>query len=144
MRRISNLGSPWVFPGNTKAGHIGEPKKQIANIRVASLIHFTPTHLRRTFATVTRSMGIPNEILKKFMTHRSGAVATDVTDGYVVDEIETLRPYIQKIEDHLMELVAAAQPPLKKGEQRVGFFDSEAGAFDGGLGVPVDDLLKPI
>lgn len=141
MRRMGNLGSPWVFPGGTATGHIGTPQKQILHVRASSRTHFTITHLRRTFATIAREIKIPDDVLKKFMTHKSAAVAIDVTDGYVVDEVERLRPYIQQIEDFLMELVENSPPPLKRGEERVRFFDSESGAFSDIL-VPVADLLR--
>ena len=42
----------YVFPGTGAAGHIIEPRKQMANVTKVSGVAFTVHDLRRTFITI--------------------------------------------------------------------------------------------
>jgi len=106
--------SDYVFPGSGKSGHFVEPKKSISNIRnrckTLVLAHpfsninetnFTLHDLRRTFITVAESLGIRDYTLKRLLNHRSSG---DVTDGYIVSDVERLRYPMQQITDHILLL----------------------------------------
>lgn len=69
----------YVFPGTGAAGHIIEPRKQMANVTKASGVHFTVHDLRRTFITIAESLDISAYALKRLMNHK---MSNDVTAGY--------------------------------------------------------------
>lgn len=58
---------------------------------------FGPHDLRRTFASIAESVGVPSLTLKKLMNHASG----DVTAGYVGGSVERLREPMQRIADFI-------------------------------------------
>ena len=91
----------FVFPGNGAAGHLVEPRKQVAKIRAESGVQFTLHDLRRTFITVAESLDVSAYALKRLVNHKTGG---DVTAGYIVHDVERLREPMQKIANHLQEL----------------------------------------
>jgi integrase len=99
-RRKADAVNEYVFPGTGAAGHIVEPRKQIAKVVDACGISFTPHDLRRTFATVAESLDIPAYALKRLLNHSNGA---DVTAGYIVASTERLREPMQKITDYVLK-----------------------------------------
>ena len=116
QRNKATKKSPYLFPSKGKKGYLIDPKKAVANIRDKSGVYFTPHDLRRTFITVAESLGIRDYVLKRLLNHRSGG---DVTDGYIITDVERLRAPMQQITDKLLLL---ANPPanvvnldLKKG-----------------------------
>ncbi len=100
-RRAITKGQPYVFPSSSGKGCLAEPKKGIAKVRDKSGIYFTLHDLRRTFITVAESLGIRDYTLKRLLNHRSSG---DVTDGYIVTDVERLREPMQMIEDRLLLL----------------------------------------
>jgi integrase len=73
---------------------------------------FGPHDLRRTFANVAETVGIPSITLKKLMNHST----QDVTAGYVGATVERLRDPMQRIADYI-ETASAARAnvtPLRK------------------------------
>ena len=93
--------SEYVFPGNGKSGHFEEPKKPIAKIREKSGVNFTLHDLRRTFITIAESLDIRDYTLKRLLNHRSGG---DVTDGYIMTDVERLRQPMANITIRILEL----------------------------------------
>jgi len=94
-------GQPYVFPSSSGKGCLAEPKKGIVKVRDKSGVYFTLHDLRRTFITTAESLGIRDYTLKRLLNHRSGG---DVTDGYIITDVERLREPMQKIEDRLLLL----------------------------------------
>ena len=94
--------SEYVFPGNGKSGHFEEPKKPIAKIREKSGVDFTLHDLRRTFITIAESLNIRDYTLKRLLNHRSGG---DVTDGYIMTDVERLREPMNAISNRILEIV---------------------------------------
>jgi integrase len=92
--------SPWVFPGRGKTGHVVEVKSFVARVAKTSGIKFTLHDLRRTFATVAESQDIPAYALKRLLNHRS---RSDVTEGYIVRDVERLRRPAEVIATYLEE-----------------------------------------
>jgi len=100
-RKAATEDDPFVFPGKGKSGHLVEPKKAVARIREKTGIYFTVHDLRRTFITIAESLGIRDYTLKRLLNHRSGG---DVTDGYIITDVDRLREPMQQITDKLLLL----------------------------------------
>lgn len=92
--------SEWVFPGNSKSGHMEEPKSQIAKITQATGVNFTSHDLRRTFATHADANGASHEMIRSALNHKSGG---GVTSGYIIRQVDTLRPVFEKVSDSYHE-----------------------------------------
>lgn len=90
----------YVFAGTGLAGHIVEPRKQMAKITQLSDIHFTVHDLRRTFITIAESLDIPAYALKRLLNHK---MANDVTAGYIVADVERLRKPMQLITEYILK-----------------------------------------
>lgn len=99
-QRKQNQINEYVFQGTGAAGHIIEPRKQMAHIIKATGIHFTVHDLRRTFITIAESLDIPAYALKRLMNHKMN---NDVTAGYTVADVERLRKPIQLITDYILK-----------------------------------------
>lgn len=52
--------------------------------------------------TITEYLDIPHYALKRLINHTDGA---DVTDGYIVTEVELLRAPMQRIADCIRERI---------------------------------------
>jgi hypothetical protein len=62
--------------------------------------------LRRTFITTAESLDIPACSLKRLLNHR---IRNDVTQGYIVLDVERLRGPMQKIETFLLRAMDIEQ-----------------------------------
>jgi integrase len=103
-KRSNAIEGDYVFPGKGVKGHIVEPGKQIKKVIEESGVQFTIHDLRRTFSTIAESLDIHPYSLKRLVNHKSG-MGGDVTQGYVIHEIERLRKLMQKITDRIFKLV---------------------------------------
>lgn len=97
-------GSPWVFPGPGKSGHLVETKKFLLRVSAGSGISFTLHDLRRTFITIAESLDVPYYALKRLLNHRANG---DVTGGYIVVNAERLRGPVEQVSQRILELVNA-------------------------------------
>ena len=98
--RNQHKTNAYVFPGTGSAGHIVEPRKQMAKVTQLSDIAFTVHDLRRTFITIAESLDIPAYALKRLLNHR---MTNDVTAGYIVADVERLRKPMQLITDFILK-----------------------------------------
>lgn len=105
---------PYVFPANSRSGHIEEPRYALDEIEKATGVHVTVHDLRRTFITVAESCDIPIYALKGLVNHSFG---TDVTAGYIVAEPDRLREPMQKVTDKFKELCGLGGPDDGPGEK---------------------------
>lgn len=94
-------GSPWVFPADSKAGHVAEPREDLG-------VSFTIHGLRNTFITVAESQDISPYAIKMLVNH-STPDKQDVTAGYITPELERLREPMQQITDRLKALLQGAR-----------------------------------
>jgi len=99
-------GSPWVFPGPGKSGHLVETKKFLLRVSAGSGVSFTMHDLRRTFITIAESLDVPYYALKRLLNHRANG---DVTGGYIVVNAERLRGPVDQVSQRILELVNAEQ-----------------------------------
>ncbi len=99
-RRKATAVNAYVFPGTGAGGYIVEPRKQMAMVTKASGVAFTVHDLRRSFVTFAESLDISAYALKKLLNH---STAADITEGYLIINIERLREPMQKITDFVLK-----------------------------------------
>lgn len=99
-QRFQSKTNQYVFPGTGAAGHIIEPRKQMAHVTRASGIAFTVHDLRRTFITIAESLDISAYALKRLLNHK---MTNDVTAGYIIADVERLRKPMQLITDYILK-----------------------------------------
>ena len=80
--------------------------RKVSNLRYAqervenlSGVSFCIHDLRRTFATIAESIDIPSYALKRLLNHAAGS---DVTQGYLIVDVERLRSPMQRITDYVL------------------------------------------
>jgi integrase len=94
------LGGKFVFPGNSKSGHIIEPKRPFELIEHALEIHWSIHDLRRTYADALDFTEMSTYAIKALM-HHSHESNGDVTSGYLSMQTERLREPAQRACDVL-------------------------------------------
>jgi integrase len=99
-RRYEKKESDFVFPSDSKTGHIIDPQKSLLRIGDLSGVNFTLHDLRRTFITIAESLDIPAYALKQLLNHKD---PRDITASYIVMDIERLRRPMQKISDFIYD-----------------------------------------
>lgn len=107
--RSQKRSNEYVFPGTGAAGHIIEPRKQMANVTKFSGIHFTVHDLRRTFITIAEGLDISAYALKRLMNHK---MSGDITAGYIVTDVERLRKPMQQITDYFLKCMGVQPSAL--------------------------------
>jgi integrase len=100
QRRKDDAVNEYVFPGANGVGRITEQRKQMDRVTDASGVSFTIHDLRRTFITIAESLDIPAYALKRLLNHKMN---NDVTAGYIISDVERLRPPMQKITDYILK-----------------------------------------
>ncbi len=98
-QRKANTDSPFVFEGNDPSKPINTLQKQVVKARAISGIYFSIHDLRRTFITIAESLSIREYTLKRLMNHKN---SRDVTAGYIIKEIESLRQPMEKIGNFIL------------------------------------------
>lgn len=109
--RKQSSTSDFIFPGTGAAGHIIEPRKQMAHVTEISGVHFTVHDLRRTFITIAESLDISAYALKRLMNHK---MSNDVTAGYIIADVERLRKPMQLITDFILKCMGVKSTPIVK------------------------------
>lgn len=105
--RLALRENEFVFPGRGGKNHLVEPRKQMEKVTEQTGIKFTVHDMRRTYtSTIDGIVGYYE--LKRLLNH--SAKTDDVTAGYVVKNIEKLRPLMQKVTDHILTLVQPQEP----------------------------------
>ena len=95
--------SRFVFPGLGGHSYIKEPRKIMAKVATASKMqHFILHDLRRTFATMANEIGIPAYTIKRLLNHKTAS--SDVTAGYIIDDVEYLRDPVNRIANYILEI----------------------------------------
>jgi integrase len=88
----------WVFPSATQDKPLYAATKAQEAIQEETGLWVCPNDCRRTFSTAGPAAGVPQQLVKGLMNHLTDA---EVTAGYQVHGIDTLRESIQKIEDYI-------------------------------------------
>ena len=97
----------FVFPGWGKGGYLVEPRKQMEQVTEQTGVTFTVHDMRRTYTSAIDGI-VGYYELKRLLNH--SVRADDVTAGYVVKNTEKLRPLMQKVTDHILNLVQPREP----------------------------------
>jgi integrase len=97
-RRRDEGDEGFVFPANSRAGHISEPKYPLGLVAEASGIEISVHDLRRTFVTAAENAEISVLAMKALVNHSLGS---DVTGGYVIVTVDRLREPAQRVTDLL-------------------------------------------
>lgn len=93
--------SEWVFPSPGKPkSYLVEPYVTLKYARMVYDNHFTLHDLRRTFITACESSGVGYLTMKRLVNHR---LTSDVTEGYYVPEVDSLREPVQRVSDYLLK-----------------------------------------
>lgn len=95
----------WVFPANSRSGHIEEPKAHLLAVAKSCGIYVCTHDLRRSYVTIAESTDISFLALKALINHSLGK---NVTAGYVQMTTERLRAPAQKVADRLKALIGIA------------------------------------
>lgn len=107
QRRLDNRENGWVFPGDGKAGHFRDPRKQMENVMGKSGVKFCLNDVRRTFITLA-SYTVPESLVKYMVNH--AATDSDVTQGYIVLSAEKKMDAEQRMGDAIDRLLT---PPAE-------------------------------
>ncbi len=116
-RRELGIENAYVFPGDSKSGHVAEPKKALRKIGADSGVYVSPHDLRRTFITVASRCRIAPMELKALVNHALGG---DVTEGYSQVSTHDLAEAMQVVTDRIKELcqIKPDTKPRRKPQAR--------------------------
>lgn len=109
QRRAALRENDFVFPGTGKHGHLVEPRKQMLKVMDETGVKFTLHDMRRSYTSAIDGV-VGYYELKRLLNH--AANTNDVTAGYVVKNVEKLRPLMQRVTDTLI-LAAHAWSPYE-------------------------------
>jgi integrase len=113
LRSRQGNGSEYVFPGKT-GGKLDNLYKSIRTASAAAGFEFRPHDLRRTFATVSETLGFGGYTVKRLLNH---AISRDVTGGYICLDAESLREPMERISEFFLTefgLLNAEVTPLRR------------------------------
>ena len=90
----------FVFASASKAGRISDTRSSHAKaLQSAGIEGLTIHGLRRSFSLLGESAGAPAGAIAQVMGHKPSATA----EGYRPRSVDALRPYLEKIEAHILE-----------------------------------------
>jgi integrase len=93
-------GSEYVFASTGKSGRIADPRaSHFKVLQSAGMVGLTIHGLRRSFSLLGEAAGAPAGAIAQVMGHAPSATA----EGYRPRSIDALRPYIARIEAHILE-----------------------------------------
>lgn len=108
---------PYVFASTGKAGRITDARASHAQaLQHAGVEHLTFHGLRRSFSLLGEAAGAPAGAIAQVMGHKPSATA----EGYRPRSIDALRPFLERIEAHILELAGVQfEPVAEPGRLRV-------------------------
>jgi integrase len=93
---------PWLFPAESKSGHLTEPKPNGGWKGIAFTVH----GLRNSYISAATAAGVHPYHLKLLVNH--AVPKADVTAGYLSRDVDSLREPQQRVTDWLLEAVEGA------------------------------------
>lgn len=100
-RGENTAAGAFIFPGRRLGKPLVNCNRIFEQMSTVSGVQFCPHDLRRTFASTAAGLGLDGYVIKRLLNHRRG---NDVTLGYIIYDIETLREPMQKIEDCMLSI----------------------------------------
>jgi integrase len=103
---------PYVFASEAKTGRIADPRKSHERAQSEAGISGLTIHgLRRSFALLGEAAGAPDGAIRQTMGHAPNGIA----EGYRPRSVDALRPHLQRIETHILELAGVAtEAPIQE------------------------------
>jgi integrase len=92
MNPMLHRKSPWLFPADSKSGHVAEVAQH-------ELDGLTGHALRHTYATLALQAGVPIAELKFLLNHAAG----NVTMGYLNPTVDHLRGYQERASAYVLD-----------------------------------------
>lgn len=99
IRRKRNTG--YVFATNRSPGYPVDMRQAIDRVSAVCGVDWTLHDLRRTFVTAAEMLDISAYSIKRLVNHRVSKA--DVTDGYIMWDVERLRAPMQSITDYFLK-----------------------------------------
>jgi integrase len=100
--------NPYVFASASKTGRIADTRASHAKALQSAAIDGLTIHgLRRSFALMGEAAGAPAGAIAQTMGHKPSATA----EGYKPRSMDALRPYLERIEVHVLGLAGVAFDP---------------------------------
>lgn len=100
-KRQRTASSPWVFPSNSKSGHVQEIKKAWEKVRKASGLHdLQARDLRRTLASWAQEVNVPIAVVQSQLGHSS---ITTTAKHYTSIDIDVQRKALDKTVSSMIE-----------------------------------------
>jgi len=97
--------APFAFASTGKTGRIVDARASHAKaLQSAGIEHLTFHGLRRSFALLGEAAGAPAGAIAQIMGHRPSSVS----EGYKPRSVDALRPYLERIEQHILDLAGVA------------------------------------
>src|SRR5262249_20732388 len=115
QRKLAAGEAAYVFPGRNGNHHMMDCDAAVEQVIKNSGCHFILHDLRRVFLSTAEKLEVPHYVLKKLVNH---SVASDVTGGYIVIEVERLRSYMTLISEHFVRLLGASVEHLVEHPNR--------------------------
>lgn len=105
---------PYVFASGSKTGRITDARSSHAKaLQSAGIEHLTFHGLRRSFSLLGEAAGAPAGAIAQVMGHKPSATA----EGYRPRSIDALRPFLERIEAHILGLAGVQfQPKTEPGQ----------------------------
>ena len=98
-----NKHSKFVFPNKYGNGGIVDVRRALKKIDIGCGREHTTAHdLRRTFATMTRELGMSNEATAILLNHSK----RDVTEGYIITSLKNKRDNLDRVEKGILGFVS--------------------------------------
>ena len=107
----------FVFASAAKAGRISDTRSSHAKaLQSAGIDSLTIHGLRRSFSLLGEAAGAPAGAIAQVMGHKPSTTA----EGYRPRSVDALRPYLEKIEAHILEQAGVAfDSAVESGKLRV-------------------------
>ena len=107
-KSVDGALSPFVFASASKSGRIADPRSShVKALQGAGIDALTLHGLRRSFSLLGEAAGAPAGAIAQVMGHRPSATA----EGYRPRSVDALRPFLQRIEDHILSLAGVKFAP---------------------------------
>jgi integrase len=104
----------FVFAADSASGRISDVRTSLKRaLEDAGIGHLSPHGLRRSFSVLGEAAGAPAGAIAQIMGHQPSATA----EGYRPRTVDGLRPYLQQIEDHILDLAQLAGRQSEDGRR---------------------------
>jgi len=98
----------FVFASHGSTGHLIDVRRALRKSAATSGITMTPHDLRRGVLTYLKNIGVDIFTRKRLVNH---SVPDDVTEGYTIHTLESLRLDVEKLADYILRLAAPEARP---------------------------------